>query len=202
MKNNFFVTLLLLSVAFSSCISNNYSQLHLVKRKYNKGLHVDMSFTNTKRREFSGIEKHEKKEITIPQNEKAVYVISSYDFSNVDSLHHKESVFTMMQSAYAESKDYSTFKKKYGEIKSEMAKTIIPKTEDKKEGSKKGQYSIISFMLSVVGLLGYALICGTLAIIFGIIGLHKGKYQGLAFAGIVIGLIDVAVIILYAAALL
>ena len=55
---------------------------------------------------------------------------------------------------------------------------------------KKG-LSIATMVLGIVGLVLFAIPCGILAIIFGIIGKKKGG-KGFATAGLILGIIDVA----------
>lgn len=55
---------------------------------------------------------------------------------------------------------------------------------------KKG-LSIASMVLGIVGLIIFAVPCGVLAIIFGLVGKKKGG-KGFAIAGLVLGIIDVA----------
>jgi len=63
---------------------------------------------------------------------------------------------------------------------------------DNKKAADGGGMGIASFVLSLVGLFVAAVICGTLAVIFGVIGMKPGKaHHGLAVAGFIIGVIDV-----------
>ena len=55
---------------------------------------------------------------------------------------------------------------------------------------KKG-LSIASMVLGLVGLFLFAIPCGILAIIFGLVGKKKGG-KGFATAGLILGIIDVA----------
>lgn len=55
---------------------------------------------------------------------------------------------------------------------------------------KKG-LSIASMVLGLVGLFLFAVPCGVLAIIFSIIGKKKGG-KGFATAGLILGIVDVA----------
>ncbi len=64
------------------------------------------------------------------------------------------------------------------------------------EKESKG-LSIASLVLGLIGLLVAAIPCGTLAIIFGLMGKKKGG-AGMATAGFILGIADVAFGIIYA----
>lgn len=107
---------------------------------------------------------------------------------------------------YQTNTDIASFRKGYKEIKKEQISKFVkankiddPKGEKAPAGNKPAM-SIASFVLGIVGLIVAGLICGSLAIVFGIIGMKKGM-KGLAIAGIVLGIIDVvAAIIILASA--
>lgn len=68
------------------------------------------------------------------------------------------------------------------------------------EGDKgKNWASIAGFSVSIVGLIIFGFIFGTVAIVFGAIGL-KSDMRGLAIAALVIGIVDVIAAIIIAAA--
>ena len=54
-------------------------------------------------------------------------------------------------------------------------------------------FSIASLVLGIVGIFIFAIPCGILAIIFGIIGRKKGG-KGMALAGLILGIIDVSMV--------
>lgn len=56
--------------------------------------------------------------------------------------------------------------------------------------------SVASLVLGIVGLIIFAVPCGVLAIIFAVLAKKKGK-NGMATAGLVLGIIDAAFGILY-----
>lgn len=56
--------------------------------------------------------------------------------------------------------------------------------------------SVASLVLGIVGLIVFAIPCGILAIIFAVLAKKKGK-NAMATAGLVLGIIDAAVGILY-----
>jgi len=107
---------------------------------------------------------------------------------------------------YTTENDVNSFRKEYKEIKKEQATKFIksinsddplgnPAPPDKRIGM-----SIASFVLSITGLFVAALICGVLAVIFGIIGMKRGL-RGLAIAGFIIGIIDIVVALLLIASM-
>lgn len=97
---------------------------------------------------------------------------------------------------YTSDNDLRSFRKGYKEIKKEQAaKFIKSSSSDDPLGNaappdRRPGMSIASFVLSIVGLFVAGLICGTLAVIFGIIGMKRGL-RGLAIAGFIIGVIDI-----------
>lgn len=107
---------------------------------------------------------------------------------------------TRLKSTYLQ-KDmrFNDFRKEMKSIRDDfnkdIKKIIMPKRNtasmtQKTSGNGSG-LSIASFVLSIIGLIVAALICGILAIIFGGIGLARGGRKGLAIAGLIIGIIDV-----------
>ncbi len=121
----------------------------------------------------------------------------------VDLVHQKLS--KKFNNLYQTNTDLRSFRKGYKEIKKEQISKFIStvKTDDPKgqkaPGGGKPGMSIASFVLGLVGLLVAGLICGTLAVVFGVIGMKKGM-KGLAIAGIILGIIDIigAIIVLSA----
>lgn len=71
-------------------------------------------------------------------------------------------------------------------------------------GTKKTNgLAVTSFVCSMVGIVVFGLVMGILAICFGAVGLSRTKYfpeesgKGFAVAGIVVGIIEVIIMILY-----
>lgn len=100
----------------------------------------------------------------------------------------------------SDNKDLKTFRKEYKNIKKDFRKQHFSVSDSKKEANKiqnvkegGGGFSIASLAVGVVGLLVAALLCGILAIIFAAIGLARGKYKGLAIAGLILGIIEVII---------
>lgn len=89
----------------------------------------------------------------------------------------------------------------------QLKNDIPEKKSDIKDGEAQTDgMAIASFVLSIAGLFIAGLILGTLGIIFGAIGIGrtsggKKKGQGLAIAGLVIGILDVLLILLLLASL-
>lgn len=129
--------------------------------------------------------------------------------SRTPNLTPREGVGVQIKNVFLTSKNIKSFKREYNSIKQEQIKHFIKKnkTDDPlPEVGKPAQggkgLSIASFVLSLVGLLIFGLICGILAIVFGAIALGKGNAgRGLAIAGIVIGVIDVVFVLVYLASL-
>lgn len=94
------------------------------------------------------------------------------------------------------------FRKEYKQISSNYRKKLtgnykkaITDEEPKKKG-KGGGVSIISLVCGLTGLIVAGLILGTLAITFGLIGLLQGKRPQMALIGLVIGIIDIAAVMI------
>jgi len=122
----------------------------------------------------------------------------------VDPVHQKLS--EKFNTLYQNNTDIRSLRKGYKEIKKEQITKFIstvksddPTGQKAPSGGKPG-LSIASFILGLVGLFVAGLICGTLAIIFGVMGMKKGM-KGLAIAGIILGIIDIvgAIIVLASA---
>lgn len=121
----------------------------------------------------------------------------------------KAGIGVQIKNIFLTSKNIKSLKKEYNSIKQEHIKHFTQKNKiddplpavGKPAQGGKG-LSIASFVLSLVGLLIFGLICGILAIVFGAIALGKGNAgRGLAIAGIVIGIIDVVFVLVYLASL-
>lgn len=127
--------------------------------------------------------------------------------STEDKLTRKPSLSKEINSLFQKTTDVKTFKKEYKAIKEQRIKKFVnkQKTDDPLPTTQKqggNGLSIASFVLSIVGLVIFGLVCGLLAIIFGGIALSKGKgLRGLAIAGLVIGIIDVAFVLIYMASM-
>jgi hypothetical protein len=128
--------------------------------------------------------------------------IASIDYKQfVDPAHQKLS--KKIDNLYKSSTDLKSFRKGFTGIQIAQVKKFMkanqsddPKVE-KTPSTSKPAFSIASFVLGIVGLFVAGIICGALAVAFGVIGLKKGM-KGLAIAGIVLGVIDIvaAIIIL------
>ena len=118
----------------------------------------------------------------------------------------KERVTAKIRNLYRTENDAKSFNKGYKEIRQQQVakitgnNTIADDDTKSQPAAKSGAgFSIASFVVGLVGLLVAGLICGTLAVIFGAIGLKRGK-RGLAIAGMIIGIVDVVVVLIALAA--
>lgn len=80
---------------------------------------------------------------------------------------------------------------------------VIRKEEDNQSTKKNNTCSIISFLLAIVGIFVAGLPCGIAATVLGIIGIATFKPEiergrAFAIAGLVIGIIEIVIMILYA----
>lgn len=112
----------------------------------------------------------------------------------VDPGHEKLS--KKINNLYLTNSEVKSFRKGYKEIKKEQVSKFkrINRSDDPigytaPPDSRPGM-SIASFILGIVGLFVAALICGALAIIFGVIGMKRGM-RGLAIAGLILGIVDI-----------
>ena len=78
------------------------------------------------------------------------------------------------------------------EIKKEETAEIIDDS-----GNGKKTLSIAAMVLGLVGLIFAAIPCGILGVIFGVKGSMKEGKNGMATAGLVLGIIDLVVGVLY-----
>lgn len=97
---------------------------------------------------------------------------------------------------YLSNSDVKSFRKGYKEIKKEQVSKIkkLNRSDDPigqtaLPDTRPGM-SIASFVLGIVGLFVAGLICGALAIVFGVIGMKRGL-RGLAIAGLILGIVDI-----------
>ena len=123
----------------------------------------------------------------------------------------KTKLTTRISSLYKNNTDIRSFHKGYTEIKKEQVNTFKKNTirkntinEDPKAnkapGADRPGMSIASFVLGIVGLFIAGLICGTLAVVFGVIGMKRGL-KGLAIAGLILGIIDIIAALIIIASL-
>jgi len=114
---------------------------------------------------------------------------------------------------YQESSDISTFTQGYKSLKKEQADTFkekytkktgisSPSSPDDEQKPKAqdggGGLSVISFLLAILGLLVAGIICGSVAVVCGVISINKNrKLKALAILGIIIGFIDIIAVLLY-----
>lgn len=112
----------------------------------------------------------------------------------VDPAHERLS--KKISNLYTSGSDIKTFQKGYKEIKKQRISEFkkIKKADDsigiQQPKDDRPGLSIISFVLGIVGLLVFGIVCGILAVILGGIGMKRGL-KGLAIAGIVLGIIDI-----------
>lgn len=70
--------------------------------------------------------------------------------------------------------------------------TPVPRPVNYKSYSEPGKgLAIASLITGIVSLIMFAIICGTLAIVFGAIAKKKGYFGGMATAGLVLGIVGI-----------
>jgi uncharacterized membrane protein YkgB len=77
-----------------------------------------------------------------------------------------------------------------------------PRTTHKERNarSESAGFGIAALILGITGLVILGIVCGILAIVFGIIGM-KRRLKGLAIAGLTLGIIDVVGVLLFLASM-
>jgi len=206
-----FITMIVF-ILINSCNTTDkvVSEKNIQKRKYRPGFYISILSANKSDRD------HKKEELKYNKNSKSVSdaeiktkAVTIPDILLVTS--EKEIPYSAItnKTAAAEvkelfNKDYQdsrAFKSEYLSVKNKIKLCIIPdlKKEQKKDGKEAknapmaggGGASITSFVLGIVGLFVAGIILGSLAIVFGIIGLLKRRFIGLAITGIILGMIDI-----------
>ncbi len=208
MKNNYILSMILVIIVliiYSCNTTNNLSSDGLIqKRKFRKGYYVQNPFNNhikqstetNKDFDIAKKQDEQKRNPEIVSNKETINeeVLMASVNNDPIALTKNNSVINNIKNLYnSDIKDIQTFKKEYNKIKKGFKHKIVLKEKNKSkilsEGSGGG-FSISAFVLGVVGLIVAGIICGILAIIFGVIGLGKGKLKGLAIAGLILGIID------------
>jgi PBP1b-binding outer membrane lipoprotein LpoB len=207
-------TVIVLMLLFSACASDRSLTRNddfYNRRIVDKKDHIDYSKRDLHRHFSKGtLLKTNQNEIALPKKETSSLAAlaeartkstpSTIDIASIGSkqfvnpVHQKLS--KRIDNLYKSSTDLKSFRKGFIGIQKEQVKRFMkanqnddPKVE-KTPSTSKPAFSIASFVLGIVGLFVGAVICGTLAVIFGAIGLKKGM-KGLAIAGIVIGVVDI-----------
>ncbi len=121
--------------------------------------------------------------------------------SNINSrLSQKVNIINQINDLYQSSKEVKGFTKSYDILKQQKLDRFV-KHQSKDDPQpmviqtkrEKG-FSILSFVFSLVGIVFVQLLCGSAAIIFGAVALYKEQsLEGLAIAGIIIGVIDLII---------
>lgn len=208
---NLFLGILLTGVILTSCTSTNHVATDnvLQKRKYKKGYFFS-HFGNIKKSESPSSKVHElsvNSTIEAEANEKNSNTnIAVNEFVYASSGNHvtepvqEQKLTTKIRNLYRpEITGIKEFREEYQNIKEEYKQKML--INPASEGGKGGGYSIASFVLAIVGLIVFGIICGLLAIIFGSIGLSRGYLKGLAIAGIIIGAIDIIAVLIIVASM-
>lgn len=208
-----------LIVLLSSCTSdkslsyNDYYYTRVVKRKTSHTIAMP-AFRSRKIKKVDNI--------TIPAIDKAIAeartatplwqpVISennslpAVDIASTDNKIYinpaRERLTEKINNLYRTETDVKSFRKGFKEIKRQQAAklTISKKKDDPKPNTPKttvnGGLSSASLVFGIIGLFVAGIICGSLAIVCGIIGINKGM-RGVATAGIILGIVDVVLTLL------
>ena len=207
--NSALATVIIFLVACTS-VNQVSTASKIQKRRYNSGYFVSNIFKTKHKNHASTkaisdtilLTKAENKEIQANiDNQLAQRTVVSQDIDDKN-----QSIVTTVAEAITKSKTLYN-PAKTSNIKQYLAdkkafkqqiqsKLILGEGAKKSSGGGKSSggsgKSIASFVLGMVGLIIAGLICGTLAIIFGIIALNKGNsLKGLAIAGLILGILDV-----------
>jgi hypothetical protein len=118
----------------------------------------------------------------------------------------REKLMQKISNLYRTEKDIKSFRRQYKEIKRQEAERISRsgKTDEPKKDAPKrkvnGGLSSASLVFALMGLFVAGIICGVLAIVCGLIGMNKGM-QGVAIAGIILGVVDILGVLIVMGAL-
>ena len=118
----------------------------------------------------------------------------------------RERLKQKISNLYRTEKDIKSFRRQYKEIKRQEAERISRsgKTDEPKKDAPKrkvnGGLSSASLVFALMGLFVAGIICGVLAIVCGLIGMNKGM-QGVAIAGIILGVVDILGVLIVLGAL-
>ena len=118
----------------------------------------------------------------------------------------RERLKQKISNLYRTEKDIKSFRRQYKEIRRQEAERISRslKTDEPQKDSPKrkvnGGLSSASLVFALMGLFVAGIICGVLAIVCGLIGMNKGM-QGVAIAGIILGVVDILGVLIVLGAL-
>jgi hypothetical protein len=211
MKKFYILTILaaIVVMVISSCSTTNKvtSDNLIQKRKYRSGYYVQSPFNHLKKGKTEVTETLNKPDelpsesefVSSNENKNNVIIIASVN-DDPKSIIQTNSVLDNMKGLYnSDFKDISTFKNEYHKTKKELGTTLSLNSPKKKEMSERnlllkhvgGGFSIASFVLGIIGFITQGYVCGVLAIVFGIIGLVRGRRKGLAVFGLIFGILDI-----------
>lgn len=208
----FYILSMILAITvmvLSSCsTTNNVTSDHLIqKRKYRPGYYVQNPINHLKKGRTDVKETANKTEELIDESE----IISNIEMTNnevlVASVNDDPKIIVQtnnvadnLKGLYnSDVKDIKTFRKEYHKTKKELITSLSLNIPGKKEMIERnsslkhvgGGFSIASFVLGIIGFITQGYICGVLAIVFGIIGLVRGRRKGLAIFGLIFGILDI-----------
>ncbi len=205
----FSLVITLVVVVLSSCSTTNKvtSDNLIQKRKYRPSYYVQSPFQYIKKEknkdkdaQVIADEQRNKPEFVskneVVDNETLIASINDDPLSIVQT----NSVLDNMKELYnSDIKDINAFRKEYHKTTKEFGKNlgkINPKKKDMMEKNSPlkhvgGGFSIASFVLGIIGFITQGYVCGVLAIVFGIIGLVRGRRKGLAVFGLIFGILDI-----------
>jgi hypothetical protein len=131
--------------------------------------------------------------------------LPAVDIASIDNKfyvnHASERLTAKIRDLYKTETDVKSFRKSFKEIKRQQATklTISPKKDDPKtnvpKSSVNGGLSSASLVFGIIGLFVAGIICGSIAIVCGFIGMNKGM-KGVAIAGVILGFVDVVATLL------
>jgi len=210
-----FSLILLLSSCTSdkSLLYNDYYQTRVVKRKASRNISMP-AFRSWKIKKVDNItnpaidEAYAEAKPATPRCQPgiselnslpAVYIASTDNMLYVNPA--RERLTEKIRNLSRTETDVKSFRRSFKEIKRQQAAklTIFPKTDDPKTNAHKkevnGGLSSTSLVFAFIGLYIAGIICGSIAIVCGVIGMNKGM-KGVAIAGVILGIVDVVATLL------
>lgn len=203
------IILTLVVMLLSSCSTTNEvrSDNLIQKRKYRPGYYVQNPFNHLKKGKTdfkeiankTGELKDESKIVSsmeMTNNEVLVATVNDDPKIIVQTNNVTDNLIGLYNS---DVKDIKTFRKEYHKTKKEVITSLSLNIPGKKEMIESNSalkhvgsgFSIASFVLGIIGFIIQGYVCGVLAIVFGIIGLVRGRRKGLAVFGLIFGILDI-----------
>lgn len=213
MQNNYlFISVIAAILALASCKSSDevMSNSFIQKRKYTSGYFVDKSpkreITKPDVDHTADCSKYlpDHSEPSLIIEEEKIISVDKPEITTVSADATEGKLMDRVMNLYSEkSTTLPEYMHKRREIKEEVKRSvhdklhhsaaIFPSSLDTEKG-KGGGFSIISLFCALAGLLFARVLFGILAIFFAGVGMGKGVNKGIAIAGLVIGVFDIATI--------